>query len=122
MVRGLVFVIHQGHRSNSQSGGSRDLRVRIVTEREIKSAITRPFARRRSAPDQVAGFTCDRSPAMTPDYVGHHSLLCSQLYRLCKVAFADLNCVTPGGELRNQCMEKKYVRRISQIDPDVHLR
>ena len=56
MIRRLMLVIHQRHRLDSQRRGGGDLRVGIMTDCKIESAITRPFAQSRRAPDQVSGF------------------------------------------------------------------
>ena len=44
MISRLMFVIHQRYRLNSQGRGGGNLRVRIVTDREIEPAIACPLS------------------------------------------------------------------------------
>src|SRR5437667_2901521 len=56
MIRRLMLVIHQRYGLDSQRRGCGNLRVGIMTDCKIESAIARPLAQSRRAPDQVSGF------------------------------------------------------------------
>ena len=56
MIRRLMLVIHQRHGLDSQRRGCGNLRVGVMTDCEIESAIARPLAQSRRSSDQVSGF------------------------------------------------------------------
>src|SRR2546423_307049 len=122
MIRRLMFVIHQRHRLDSQRRGGSNLRVRVVTEGEIKAAVARPFTQGPRASNQIAGFARYRSAAMTANYVREQARLHGQRDRLGKVARGDLDLMTTLSKFGNQRMKERHVRRVREIDPDAHRR
>src|SRR5438067_1643297 len=120
MICRLVLVIHQRQALDPKRRGGRNLRIGIVTEREIDSTVACPFAQRGSAAHEVTGLAAKRAAAMPTDYVRHHSGLRRQLNRLRKVARGYFDLMSARSEFRNQCMKERNMRRVGEIDPDAH--
>ena len=120
MICRLMLVIHQCHGLDSQRRGCGNLRVGVMTDCEIESAIARPLAQSRRSSDQVSGFGRQSATTVAADHVCHHSCFGREFDGLRKVASRDLDLMGPRDELRYQGAKKWHVRRVSEIDPNAH--
>ena len=120
MIRRLMLVIHQRHGLDSQRRGCGNLRVGVMTDCKIESTIARPLAQSGRPPDQVSGFASKRAPTMPADNVWHHSRFGREFDGLRKVARRNLDLMSTLNKFRNQCAKERYMRRISEIDPNAH--
>src|SRR5207237_10597636 len=64
MIRRLLLVIHQRYGVDSEHRGGGNLRLGLMADRKLESAITRPFPQGRRAPDHVSGFGAQSATAV----------------------------------------------------------
>jgi hypothetical protein len=115
-----VLIVHQGNSLNPQRPCGDDVLMGIVTNGQVKISITRPSSQTDCPLDQPYSLYKDTSAAVRADHfrgkIGGHR----QLHRLSKSTRCYFNLVAALLELFDKWAEKRYVGRVSKINPDTH--
>src|SRR4051794_23180925 len=112
MVRWLMFVIHQRHCPDAQQPCGRNLRVRIMTDRQVEPLLPSPCCQLADAPHQIAALSNEPSPAVNSNMRYFKLGVLRHLKSLSEIARGQQHFVASLFELGYQSSKKRNMRRV----------
>ncbi len=121
VVGGVMLVVHRGHGRDAERAGGDDLRERVVREGDVGAlGAGEPAQQPDPGGDRERLAVAGRARVADADGAG--PTLERQLLGLGVVAVADHDLVAALGEALGDRAEQHRLRRVGDVDPDLHAR